>query len=194
MKKGVLLAVIVSAFFLVGCSGGGNTATQATPTPTTQNTGQTNNIDPTLSQGGYDRLLLTDPALYSYLKKQELTGVNTDTGTTNSTDQRKIGRTSSFQKAYKYGISGSATIVSAYKIRVGNFTYNGACGPVKIGLVINNNLSKPLATVKEINAAVSSSQFDIEVPSNLSLSQFDSLGIYCPDAAEPVSTADFTGF
>lgn len=192
MKKGVLLAVVISAVFLVGCSKN-QTNTQATATPVSTDQEATN-IDPTLSQDGYNRMQLTDPALYSYLEKQELSGVNSNTGTTSSSEQKKIGRTVSFQKAYKYGIAGSATVVSASKIKVGQFTYNGGCGPIKISLVINNNLSSPIATVKEIGAAVSASQFDIEIPSNLDLTKFDSLGIYCPDAAEPVSMADFSGF
>jgi len=192
MKKIALLAVVASVVFLAGCSSK-KQAASATATPAAQAT-QAISIDPTLSQDGFVRVQLTDPALYNYLQNQGKSTVSSDTGTTSSDEQKKIGRTVAFQKAFKYGISGSASVVSASKIKVGQFTYNGGCGPITIGLIINNNPTQPLATVKEISAAVSSSQFDIEIPSNLSLTKFDSLAVFCSDSADPVSTADFSGF
>jgi len=194
MKKAVLLGVISLAVFLAGCSGGGNNNQVAqTPAPSLANNEQSS-IDPKLTQDGFVRVQLTDPALYSYQQKQGLANVSSQTSTISPEEQKKIGRTVSFQKAYKYGIGGSATVVALNKIKVGQFTYNGGCGPIKIGLINNNSQQNSQATVKEIAAAVSSSQFDIEIPSNLSLASFDSLAVFCPDQLDPISVADFSGF
>lgn len=192
MKKIALLVVVVSAVFLAGCSSKTPSVT-VTITPAASAQDQSN-IDPTLSQDGFIRVQLTDPALYSYLQTKGLSTVSDNTSTITPEEQKKIGRTVAFQKAYKYGIAGSATVISATKIQVGQFTYNGGCGAIKIGLIINNNPTASLATVKQIAAAVSSSQFDIDIPSNLTLTKFDSLAIFCPDSPDPVSTADLTGF
>lgn len=194
MRKTALLLLVVGAgLILAGCSSKNKAPVASSVTPVPQNQ-DISNIDPTLTMDGFVRMQLTDPALYDYLQKQGLATVNVNTTTISSEEQQKIGKTVAFQKAYKYGIAGSATVLSATKIKVGGFTYNGGCGAIRVGLIINNNPSSPLAIVKEISAAVSSSQFDIEIPSNLSLSKFDSLAIFCPDTTNPVSTADLSGF
>jgi len=193
MKKIILFfAVITLAVVVAGCSSNNKQVqTGITQVPQAQ---ELSDIDPTLTKDGFIRVELTDPALYSYLQNQGKSAVNSNSTTVSADEQKKIGRTVAFQKAYKYGIAGSVTVASVDKIKVGQFTYNGGCGGIKIGLIINSNPTHPLAYVKEIAAAVSSSQFDITIPSNLSLTKFDSLAIFCPDSMDPVSTADLTGF
>ncbi len=189
MKKAVVLTIIVSAFLLVGCSTGKKTP-QATATPAPAQ--ELSNVDPSLRQDGFVRYQLTDPALYAYMEKR---GESVEPGTTSILDpleQKKIGLVTQFRKASKYNISGSLTIISATKIRVTLFDYNGACGPIEIALVNKNNPTKPLATVKEISSAVTQSDFSFDIPSNLSLVKFDNVGVYCPDNENPVSVADLT--
>ena len=189
MKKAVFLIVVASAFLLVGCSSSNNTAT-ATKTATPSQ--EISNVDPLLRQDGFVRYQLTDPALFAYLEERGKTTTDTSSSLVTPQEQKKIGLVVSFRKASKYNISGSATVVSATKIKVSLFTYNGACGAIQIGLVNKNSPTKPIATVKEIPAAVDQSEFSFDIPSNLTLLKFDSIGVYCPNVADPVSTADLT--
>lgn len=187
MKKAVIFTVAISAFLLVGCSSGNKTPTAtATPVPNQE----LSNVDPLLRQDGYVRLQLTDPALYAYLEERGKVEDTTSSSVVDPQEQKKIGLVTQFQKAYKYNISGSLTVVSATKIKVSLFNYNGACGPIKIALVNKNAPTKPLATVKEISAAVNQTEFSFDIPSNLSLIKFDNVGVYCPDVENPVSVAD----
>ena len=188
MKKIVLIAILGVCVLLTGCSGSSKTATSTQTKTTTQDVDA---IDPLLSKK-FVRVQQTDPALYDYVEK---TGNNIPIITSqnsNSTAQKKIGLVSNFQKTQKYGIQGVVTVLSAETIQVKDFTYNGACGPAKLGLTISNNTAQILASVKEISQPVTKTSFDFTVPQNLNLAQFDTIGIYCPDSEEPVSIADLS--
>jgi len=185
MKKIILLASLVLAFVLTGCSG--ESQQQATPTTSTS---EEISVDPELTQKGYYRDQLTDPALYDYLNKQSGGVINP--GTVVADDRSdKIGKTSTFDKNRKFGISGIAKIISENKIKVSSFNYNGSCGPIYLGLAIRNSSDRPIAKLKEISVAQSDSSFDLTIPSNISLIQFEILGVYCPSQEEPVSSANF---
>ncbi|MFH1855236.1 MAG: hypothetical protein ABH810_02415 [bacterium] len=191
MKKSVLVGVVLSVIFMYGCSSSQNkTAVVQTPAPSQE----LSNVDPLLRQDGFLRYQLTDPALYAYLEERGKTTEGSASSLVDPQEQKKIGLIVPFRKVYKYNISGSVTIVSATKIKINLFTYNGACGPIKVSLMNQNNTTRPLAVVKEIASAVDQSEFNIDIPSNLSLIKFDGIGVYCPDVEEPVSVADLSNY
>lgn len=188
MKKTVLFFILVLSLVLTGCSGSGS-KTQTTPNGDTSSE-ELSEIDPSLKQKGYTREQLTDPALYDYLSKQS--GGITNPGTVApETASGKIGKVSTFNKNKKFEIFGTAQIVSENKIRVSSFNYNGACGPIYLGLAITSNSQKPFAKLKEISTAQSNVTFDLQIPSNISLNQFEILGVYCYSEEFPVSMAVF---
>jgi len=188
MKKAIHAIVIVLALALSGCSGGGSDT--SSPTKPDSSGEEISDVDPGLTQSGYYRDELTDPALYDYLSKQS-GGVTNPGVVVPGEGSDKIGKSANFDKNRKYEITGVAQIISANKIRVSSFNYNGACGPVYFGLALRANEEKPLANLKEISSAQSGSSFDLAIPSNISLIQFELLNIYCYTDEEPVSTAKF---
>lgn len=186
MKKTVLFFIIVLSLVLTGCSGS-KTQTNSNEDYSSE---ELSEVDPSLKQKGYTREQLTDPALYDYLNKQS--GGVTNPGTVVlGTESDKIGKTSTFNRNRKLEISGTSQIISENKIKVSSFNYNGACGPIYLGLAITSNSQKPLAKLKEISTAQSNTTFDLQIPSNISLNQFEILGVYCYSEEFPVSTAIF---
>jgi hypothetical protein len=188
MKKKTLLitSMVTLAFLLAGCSSNKQAATT-----TTTGTTEISDIDPILSKTGFVREQLTDPALYDYREKANLGVGQIVTTGGSSEEQKKVGRVANFQKSQKYAISGTSRILATDQIEIKSFSYNGGCGPLILGLTNSSNETQILAKVKEISSATSSSDFNISIPSNISLIQFDSIGVYCPTKEEPVSMATF---
>lgn len=186
MKKAVLFYAIVLSFVLTGCSGGSESTTTQQPSTSEE----ISDIDPGLTQKGYYRDQLTDPALYDYVNKQSGGITNPGTVVTNGGSD-KIGKTSTLDKNRKLEISGIAQIIGENKIKVSSFNYNGSCGPIYLGLAIRNSSNRPIAKLKEISVAQSNSNFDLTIPSNISLIQFEILGVYCSSQEDPVSSASF---
>lgn len=184
-KVALILLAVCPVFLFAGCSSKNNTAT-ATATPVTS---QLSDIDPLLKQTGYVRIQLTDPALYDYLQNQKQAAqLNLPNDQIATYIQNKIGKSVVFGKSTKYGIEGTAKIVSADTIQVMNFSYNGGCGTLSIGLINSGSQSNILAKVKDFAAPVSSVGFEIQIPSNLSLLKVDSIGAFCaPDAKNPTA-------
>jgi len=186
MKKLIFIIISVLAILLTGCSGG----SEQTVTQETSTSEEISNIDPGLTQRGYYRDALTDPALYDYVNKQSGGVVNPGTVVA-SGGSDKIGKTSTFDKNRKLEISGIAQIISENKIKVSSFNYNGSCGPIYLGLAVTSSSSRPIAKLKEISVAQSDSGFDLTIPSNISLIQFEILGVYCSSQEDPVSSVSF---
>ncbi|MCX6809474.1 MAG: DM13 domain-containing protein [Candidatus Berkelbacteria bacterium] len=189
MKKILLVAILGVCVLLTGCSGSSKTPTATQTKATTQDIGA---VDPLLTQQGFVRQQLTDPALFDYVEKAGNNIPIVTSQTSNSSAQKKIGLVANFQKTQKYGLQGVATVLSAETIQVKDFSYNGGCGPVKLGLTISNNATQILASVKEISQPVSKTSFDLAIPQNLTLAQFDTIAVYCPDNEDPVSSADLS--
>jgi len=194
-KLAVILLAISPVLLFAGCSSKAPT-TAATATPATS---QLSDIDPLLKQTGYVREQLTDPALYNFLQnKKQAASLNLPSDQVQTYIQNKIGKTVTFNKSVKYGVTGTAKIVSADTIQVMNFSYNGACGTLSIALLNSGNQSTILAKVKDFAAPVSSVGFEIQIPSNLSLLKVDTVAAFCsPDAKNanlsqtPISSAIF---
>ncbi len=178
--------VVAISFTLIGCSG--NSQQQETTTPTSSE--EISNVDPELTGSGFVRGAITDPTLYDYLNKQS-SGLTSSDIVTTEENVEKIGKTSTFNKNSRLGLSGIAQILSTNKIKITSFNYNGSCGPIYFGLATLNNLVKPLAKLKEISTSQTNSSFDLIIPTNVRLVQFEALGIYCYTKEEPVSTANF---
>ena len=191
MKKAVLLTVIGLAFILVGCSNQANNNTTQNATKTAVPKQEISDVDPLLKESGFIRLQLTDPALFNYLEEGGKIEVETNAGIVDPSIQKKIGSVAQFKKTTKYGISGTATILTASKIKVSLFSYNGSCGPIKMSLITSNNPTRQIAVVKEIGSAVTNSEFNIDIPSNITLIKFDGIGVYCTDSENPISTVQF---
>lgn len=188
MKHLVPLLVIALAFTLTGCSGGSSDKSTTESAPTASE--EVSDVDPGLTQKGYERDALTDPALYDYVNKQS-GGVSNPGTVVNSGGSDKIGKTSPLDKNRKYNLSGVAQIISDNKIKITSFNYNGSCGPIYIALAIKNSSDRPIAKLKEISVAQSNSSFDVTIPSNISLIQFELLAVYCQSQKEPISSASF---
>ena len=195
-KFAVILLIISPVILFAGCSTKKNTAA-ATPTPVSS---QLSDIDPLLKQTGYVRVQLTDPALYDFLQnKKQAAQLNLPSDQVQTYIQNKIGKAVTFNKVSKYGVEGTAKIVSADVIQVMNFSYNGACGTLSIALMNSNNETNILAKVKDFPTPVSSVGFEIQVPTNLSLLKVDSVAAFCaastkdPTLGEsPISIATFS--
>lgn len=195
-KFAVILLIISPVVLFAGCSTKKNTAA-ATPTPVSS---QLSDIDPLLKQTGYVRVQLTDPALYDFLQnKKQAAQLNLPSDQVQAFIQNKIGKVVTFNKVARYGIEGTAKIVSSEVIQVMNFSYNGACGTLSIALINSSNESSILAKVKDFAAPVSSVGFEIQIPSNLTLLKVDSVGVFCaatdadPTLSEsPISSATFS--
>jgi hypothetical protein len=134
-------------------------------------------------------MIVTDPVLYEYLQSRDSSVSADTTATVDPAIQKKIGTIESFDKVSKYNLSGKINIISSNIIRVSEFNYNGGCGSLSIKLTLTSK-DTPLATVSPIIAtARTSDTFDITVPSNLTLIQFDQVSLYCQGKEEPVSSA-----
>ena len=148
-------------------------------------------IDSSLQQTGYVRGQLTDPTTYSYNQSANSQSEVTPTINISQAEQKMIGQSAQFNKVTKYNISGLAQIIAVNQLRISSFSYNGGCGPVVIGLAISNNITKPLAKIQTIATPVSDAQYDIAIPSNISLTQFNTVAGYCSNNEQPITTASF---
>ncbi len=191
MKKVLLLTVIMLVAPLTfGCSkqssSGTTTSSTSSDKVTLENT-DTVNYEPA------QRLSITDPALASYLDDKQYNTSTGDLPTISDDERDKIGSIAQITKSVKYGLSGVAQIVSKDTISLKSFSYNGACAPLLIYLTRQNQTNKPLIKVKEMSTPLSNTSLTVEIPSNMALTTFDSLGFYCPeDVTTPVSTAYFS--
>lgn len=188
MKKYILIAFAFSAILLSGCNRQNPVAAQTTPTPT-QNTADESQISTELKNVKFVRAQLTDPDLYNFIQSKNLGTTIGQTNNLNSDEQKKIGLIGKFSKSTKYGISGTAKIISADTVRLDTFSYNGGCGNLIVALSNQNNLQNYIAKIKTISTPVS--QVTMDIPINISLIKFDSVSAYCPDSQDPVSTANF---
>ena len=172
---------------LFGCS-----KNQPTSTLTQLSEQEVSDIDPWLKSKKFSRELLTDPALYYYNKDATMTDPSVRSDLT-AEEQKKIGKVANFTKSGKYNITGTVEIISPDSISIKSFSYNGGCGPLAIQLSMSNAPTKSLATIKTISTAISSENgnFDVAIPTNISLIQFNIINLVCPDNENPVSSASF---
>lgn len=173
---------------MFGCSSKDTTTAQVTPTPNQQNS----EVDPLLSKKGFDgnMMILTDPVLYSYIQGKQTSATSTTT-TIDPTIQKKIGTLAQFAKISKYGLSGRAEIVGAQLIRITEFNYNGGCGALTTKLTLLSANNDAIATVEPtISTPQSNTSFDITIPNNITLIQFDAISLYCQNQQEPVSSVE----
>lgn len=186
----MFLLVLVLPFVFTGCSSNNNTATtQAPPVSSGQ---EISDIEPTLKQTGFDRLQLTDPILFSYIEAEDKGGGDFLTDNASQAELARVGRQATFAKKIKYNISGIVQILSTTKLAFKSFSYNGSCGIITINPTISTNTKNPFAPIYSIQAPLSASDFEADIPSNLNLLQFDSISIFCSNKPEePVSTAFF---
>lgn len=184
----MVLALVVLVPFLSGCSKSGNTSTNTgTATDTKVTLENTDVVDYEPAQ----RLSITDPALASYLDDKQYNQSTGDLPTISNDERQKIGIIAQISKSSKYGLSGVAQIVSKETIALKGFSFNGACMPLSIYLTRQNQTNKPLIKVKEVSAPVTNTSINIDIPSNIPLTTFDSLSFYCPDNTDPISSAYF---
>jgi outer membrane biogenesis lipoprotein LolB len=187
-KNRLVVLAVVLAFSLFGCSSSKEVDTAATATPNQQNS----EVDPLLEKRGFDgnSMIITDSVLYDYLKSKETSVSASATATVDPAIQKKIGTIESFENVRKYNISGKINIISSNTIRISEFNYNGGCGSLSIKLTLSTSKNTALATVSPIiTTARTSDTFDITVPSNLTLVQFDQVSLYCQDQDDPISSA-----
>jgi len=190
MKKILVPILLVLALVLTGCSN------KSATTTTEQNLGEReiSEVDPWLKSKGFVREQLTDPALYSYNKTSSLGGsFSSQESNLSALEQKKIGATSNFAKSTKLGLQGTAKITAYNKIAISSFSYNGSCGAIILALTMSNDAKRHLADLKTISTAISTDNgnFELTIPSNISLIQFDALSIFCPNDEKAVSTAPF---
>ena len=185
-KIALILIIGLFPMLLVGCSGNNEEEPETEVEPDNE---QQINTDPELSSRGYHREQITDPALYDYNQKTG-SGLSSE-GFRPIEGVSKVGLSRTLSKYNKYNLQGIAQIISDSKIRVSNFSYNGGCGPIKFGLALNNKVEKPLAIIKELSSPMDNATFEMTIPGNISLIQFELLAIYCPTELDPISEASF---
>jgi hypothetical protein len=192
VKKITLLAVSIGlAISLAGCS---NSNSPATTSPTSTTKGELSDVDPWLESRKFVREQVTDPVLYDYNSASGLGNTSSETRQNITTEeQAKIGKIAMFSKSSKYGISGSAEITGAGSIQIKNFAYNGSCGTISLQIAASNASNRPIATLKSVSTAISENNgnFTLEIPSNVSLIQFNQINITCSGIENPVSQATF---
>lgn len=189
MKKLLLaFSAVTCVVFLSGC---GSSSTTATTTATAQATTVTSTGNSTTSQST-NRIDVTDPALADYLENSGSSSSNSTLPTLTAEEQAKIGATKQIRTSDDYGISGTAQIVSQTAIQLKSFNFNGACLPLLVYLARSEDLTSPIVKVSEISAPVSNTTISLTIPSNIALTNFDSVAFYCSDnTTKAISSALF---
>lgn len=179
--------VLMITPLLAGCSSSSNNSTATAVAETTKIT-----VDSSDSTQATERINITDPALASYLSDKGISSSGSDLPTLTNEERAKIGLTAQIKNSEKYGISGTAQIVSQSVISLKNFSFNGACLPLLVYLIRTNSPEAPLTKIKEISAPVSGTDISLSIPSNIALTNFDAVGFYCSDnTTKAVSSAAF---
>jgi hypothetical protein len=192
MMKKIYLLMLLFPMVLVGCSSKTPSTADTTTSSNQNNSQEISDIEPTLKQTGFVRMQLTDPILYSYLQATNKgAGDFLKSGSAGQAELAKVGRQGSFAKKQKYGISGIVEIVSTNKLSFKSISYNASCGTITFNPTISSNTTKPFASIYSIDTAVTGLNFEAPLPSTLSLTQFDSVSIFCSNKPEePISTAN----
>jgi len=193
MKQIALFSITVLLVFgLYGCSSS-NKGTTASPAVSTK--GELSDVDPWLQSKKFVREQVTDPILYDYNSASGLGNTSAQSRQNiTSEEQAKIGKIAVFSKSSKYGVSGSAQISSTSTIQIKNFTYNGSCGAISLQIAASNAANRPIAALKSIDTAISveNGNFTLEIPSNVSLIQFNLVNVTCTAVENPISQATFS--
>jgi len=188
MKKIFVVLVALFAVFAFGC--GKKTATPtATKTPGIQDL---SNLDDS-QKASVQRLEYTDPALYQYLQEASKKQAPTATATLLPNEQKKLNKKQRFSSAGKYEIKGTAEILDAQTLKIESFNYNNNCGLLSIALTRQDKPGEKIANLKDTNGCTGCT-FTLSIPSNIRLSQFDSVSLFCPNIEDPISKASFTEF
>lgn len=193
-KRGLLfLLIVLISGTLAGCSSPKEpTTTTATKTPT----GELADSNPLIPNSSLKWDQIRDPILYEYMSKTQSNQsggiIPTTTSTLSPEESKKIGLVGRFNKSSKYKLSGTAQIISQSKIQLKAFNYNGLCGELTLALTRSNDLQRRLVDTKTIPTGIADGTFYIEIPPNLKLIQFDSIGAYCTNNADPISIATFS--
>ena len=136
-----------------------------------------------------ERMELTDPILYSYLKETgDAPGVHA--GGADPAAVKRVNKLATIGRASRQGISGNAIITESaggYTLEIKNFNYDGSCGPITFALGLSSQRERPIYQFNPISGPLYSDSFEFPIPSSVQFVQFDSLFIYCPTDAEPVS-------
>ena len=188
MKKVLLILIVLMPQVLFGCNKG--TQAIATPTPTASKIIQNTND----SSAPIQRLELTDPALYNFLSQGGTFSSTSNTSSNLSSTSKKLNKLSQISTDKTNGISGSMQIVNSeniYIIKIADFNYNGKCGQITFGLGVNRLPKQPIYKFSPISSVQTNVQFDLQIPSNIDLIQFDTINIYCSNQESPVSITQF---
>lgn len=179
----VLMAVV-----LFGC----NKAPQVSATPTPASTKIIQNTND--SNAPISRLELTDPALFHYLNQGGTVSGTSNNSANLDSGAKKLNKLVAISEDRTNGIKGSAQIINTqniFVIKVSGFSYNGKCGQISLGLAVNGLPKQPIYKFDPITTAQDNTQFDLQIPPNIDLIQFNSLNIYCPNSSSPVSITQF---
>lgn len=192
MKKSIIvLNLVLLGLVISGCSRPENNAT-ATITPTVQKEISIESSGES-SYEQTERINITDPALSDYLAEREKTVTQENLPALSEEEIKKIGLVAKISGGSKYGLSGTAQILSKSTIALSKFSFNGACLPLLAYLTRSSQTDTPLVKIKEFSSPISDASFNLEIPANISLTTFDSISFYCSDKMDyPVSVTNFT--
>jgi len=192
MKKSIIiLTLLLFGLIVSGCSRPNNDAS-ITATPTTQKEISVESSGENLYEQT-ERIDITDPALSEYLSEREKTVTQENLPALSEQENRKIGLVARISGSSKYGLSGTAQILSKSTIALSKFSFNGACLPLLAYLTRSSQTDAPLVKIKEFSSPISDASFNLEIPSNISLTTFDSISFYCSDKMDrPVNVTNFT--
>ncbi|OQA53210.1 MAG: hypothetical protein BWY43_00137 [candidate division WS2 bacterium ADurb.Bin280] len=190
-KVAILASIVIVGVGISGCSGQKNTTEETPQIPAQKETSVDSSSGNSYEQT--DRISITDPALSDYLSDREKTVTQESLPALSEQEIKKIGLVAKISGGSKYGLSGTAQILSKSTIALSNFSFNGACLPLLAYLTRSNQVEDPLVKIKEFSAPISNASFNLDIPGNISLTTFDSISFYCSDKMDnPVSTTDFT--
>lgn len=185
MGLGLMLA-------LSGCSNKTPAIVSSTPQPT-KVAQYINSTDSTLTQE-IPLMQLTDPALYSYLQASSQQATSAQATNMLPEEKKKVGKLKTFNDNSEQGLSGTAQIISndqGYLITINQFSYNGKCGNIYFGLSVANSPKNPIQTFPAFSGPLTDQTMSFQIPSNITLLQFDLLNIYCVSEENPISSVQF---
>jgi hypothetical protein len=194
MKRGIYtsLFVVGAVLLLTGCS-----KTPQIINTTPERTKVSELLDGSGSTPATDITLieLTDPALFSFLKTNSEYQMPSSSRNLLPGEEKKVGKLVKMTSNSKHKTSGSMQIdlgENGYILKVTDFSYNGACGPINFGLSVKSTPMVPIYSYPSIPGAVSAQSYDYIIPSTINLLQFDSVTLYCQnDKKTPSSVTMF---
>lgn len=102
----------------------------------------------------------------------------------------QVGSTATFQQYPRWGITGGVRALDERTLRVEHFSFNG--GELKTEIRLQRDRAK-VAVLKDITGQrFDDAAFDLALPEDVSLKDFNLVTVFAPELGAPVSGASFS--